>query len=63
MNVTYKECKKRMDLRLFNKPTPTKGLRGLSQQFKKNLMLLKIIVRQAECEIEKKQDMLKNMRI
>ena len=52
-----------MDLRLFNKPTPTKGLRGLSQQFKKNLMLLKIIVRQAECEIEKKQDMLKNMRI
>ena len=44
MNVTYKESKTGGYLRLFNKPKPTKGLRGLRQKNQKKLINLKIII-------------------
>ncbi|CEN56579.1 protein of unknown function [Candidatus Methylopumilus turicensis] len=54
MNVTYKESKTGDYLRLFNKPKPTKGLRGLRQKIKKinkfeNNYLLKRMARMNKC--------------
>jgi len=34
MNVTYKESKNGVNLRLFNKPKPTKGLRDSEEKIK-----------------------------